>query len=130
MEILGYVGYAILCFLAVTWAIGIRVTLDASVATILTALFLVVSVLVIGLAGINKLNSFWIIAAGFLFSSLIAPLVLTFPLVSAPFRLLAGIFAGIMRIGIPKERIKEAQDARMQVEREKIEAFRSGKNNS
>ena len=34
MQIIGYIGYAILIFLAVTWAIGVRTKLGAGLFTI------------------------------------------------------------------------------------------------
>lgn len=111
MEILGYVGYAILCFLAVTWTIGVRVKLDAGVPTIFGALFFLSSAVVLAILGLNKLHSFWIIAAGFAVSALVTPIALNIPIISTPFRILASIFAGIVRVGVPSHKIRAAQDA-------------------
>ncbi|RJQ56614.1 MAG: hypothetical protein C4526_01260 [Nitrospiraceae bacterium] len=113
MEILGYVGYTILCFLAITWTIGVRMKLDAGVPTIFGALFFLTSAVVLAILGLNKLHSLWIIVAGFAFSALSAPIALSIPIISAPFRILVGLFAGIVRVGIPSHKIKAAQDAGM-----------------
>jgi len=113
VEILGYIVYAILCFLAVAWTIGVRVKLDAGVHTIFGALFFLVSAVVLGVLGLNKLHSLWIIAAAFAASALVIPIALTIPVISVPFRVLASLFAGIVRVGIPLHKIKAAQDAGM-----------------
>ena len=39
MEIIGYIGYAVLLALAASWTLGVRVKLDAEVSTILGAFF-------------------------------------------------------------------------------------------
>lgn len=120
MEILGYVVYAVLCFLAVTWTIGVRVKLDAGVPTIFGALFFLVSAVVLAILEINKLHSLWLIPAGFAVSAFVAPIALSIPVISLPFRIPASIFAGIVRVGIPSHKIKAAQEAGM---REAIEQF-------
>ena len=127
MEILGYVGYAILCFLAVTWTIGVRVKLDAGVPAIFGALFFLVSAVVLAILGLSKLHSLWIIAVGFAVSALIALIALNIPIIFVPFRILASLFAGIVRVGVPSHKIKAAQDAGMRAAIEEL-AERQSKN--
>lgn len=115
MEVLGYIGYAALLYFAVTWTIGVRVKLDAGVPTIFGALFFFVGAVVIPTFGLNTLHSFWVIVAGFLVTVIIAPISVSIPILSAPFRILASIFAGIVRVGIPSTKIQAAQDAGMRL---------------
>ena len=111
MDILGYIGFAVLIFLAVTWTFGVRTQLDAGTGTVIGALFFLVSALVLAISGASKIHSLWIVPAGF-----IIPLIVVFignisRLLLLPFRLVAGAFASIVRIGIPAERIRAAQEA-------------------
>lgn len=111
MDILGYIGFAVLIFLAVTWTIGVRVKLDAGVHTIAGALFFLVAAIILGVSGANKLHSLWIIPSGFILALLLSLLAVHVRPVFGLFRLLASAFAGIVRVGIPAEKIKAAQDA-------------------
>ncbi len=112
MEILGYIGFAALLLLAVTWTIGVRVRLGAGIGVILGALFFVVAAIVLGVSGANKLHSLWIVPTGFLLSVYIQGLLpVHAPAVFQVFRYLGSAFANIVRVGIPAERIKAALDA-------------------
>ncbi len=111
MEILGYIGFAALLLLAVTWTIGVRVRLGAGIGVILGALFFVVAAIVLGVSGANKLHSLWIVPTGFLLSIFIGSLGVYAPAPFQVFRYVAGAFANMVRAGIPAERIKAAQDA-------------------
>ena len=122
MEILGYVGFAILLFQAATWTIGVRVKLDAGIEVISGALFFVVAALFIGIFGANKLHSLWVIPTGYLFSFFVGWLAFHVPPAFQVFRYLASAFAIIVRVGIPEERIKAAQYADMKAQ---IDAFAS-----
>jgi hypothetical protein len=113
VQILGYVAYVVLCFLAVTWTIGVRVKLDAAAPVILGALFFVGSAIILATLGIDKLHALWLIVVGFAVSVLIAPVLLNVPLISLPIRILATFFAGIVRVGIPSNKIRAAQEAAM-----------------
>ena len=112
MEILGYVGYAILIFFAVTWALGIRVKLGVGLFTIMGALFYMVAAILLGVLGINKLHSWWILPSGF-----ICVMICTFilfvriPLLYSLVKILGSVYAGIIQVGIPSEKIKAAQYA-------------------
>lgn len=108
MEILGYVGFSILVFLGVAWTIGVRQVLSAGIGVILSALFFLVAALVIGISGANKLHSFWIIPLGYLLSVIVI-LLIDFPLIFKPLRILASVFAAIVRVGISQDRIEAAQ---------------------
>ena len=111
MDILGYIGYAVLIFLAVVWTIFVRIKLDAGVHTITGALFFLVAAIVLGVLGANKIHSLWIIPSGYILSLLLSILAVHLPPVFSLFRFLASAFAGIIRIGIPAEKIKVAQDS-------------------
>ncbi len=111
MEIVGYVGYAVLVILALIWTIGVRTQLGAGTHTILGALYFVVGAVIIPVFGIDMLHALWVIPVGFLFSGIIAPFLVRIPGVSFILRLIAGIYSGIIRVGIPREQIEEAQAA-------------------
>lgn len=110
MEILGYIGFAVLIFLAVTWTIGVRIKLDAGVQTIIGALFFLVAAVILAVSGANKLHSLWIIPSGFILALLLSLLAVHVPPIFSLFRFLASVFAGIVRVGIPAEKIRAAQD--------------------
>lgn len=111
MVIVNYVGYGVLWLLAITWTIGVRVKLDAGIHTILGALFFLGSAMILGVFGINKLHSLWLIPCGLAIPVLITPIFLGIPVISQPLRVLASVFADIVRVGIPSEKIKAAQEA-------------------
>lgn len=122
MEILGYTGFAVLIFLAVTWTIGVRVKLDAGVHTILGALFFLTATVILTVSGANKLHALWLIPSGFILPLLVSLLALRVPLVFGIFRFVGSVFAGIVRVGISPEKIKAAQEAGL---RASIEEFAS-----
>lgn len=111
MEILGYIAFAVLIFLAVTWTIGVRTQLDAGTHTIVGALFFLVSALALSIYGISKVHALWLVPVGFVVPFAVVLLGNISRGLLFPFRVLAGVFANIMRIGIPDERIKAAQEA-------------------
>ncbi len=112
MQILGYIGYAILIFFALTWTLGVRVKLEAGLPTIMGALFYMVATILLGVLGINKLHSWWILLSGFIFG-MVCTFILSarIPLLYRLVKILGSIYAGIIRIGIPSEKIKAAQHA-------------------
>ena len=111
MEIVGYVGYAVLVILAIIWTIGVLTQLGAGTHTILGALYFVVGAVIIPVLEIDMLHALWVILVGFLFAGIIAPILVAIPGLSLLIRLIAGIYSGIIRIGIPLQRIEEAQVA-------------------
>jgi hypothetical protein len=111
VEILGYIGYAALIALAAIWTLGVRIKLALAAHTVLGALFFVVGAVALSLSGSDKLHSLWIIAAGYVFAILMGLLAAHVPWLFRPFRLLASVFAAIVRVGIPAERVQAAQIA-------------------
>lgn len=127
MEILGYIGYAALLALAVTWSIGVRVKLDAGVNTILGALFFVVGAVWLSTSDADKLHSVWLIPVGFIFAVVTAYLPIYAPPLFAPFRRIASLFAAVVRLGIPAQRIRAAQEAGL---RASVEEWASRRENN
>lgn len=111
MEILGYIGYVALIGLALIWMIGVRIKLDAGANTILGALFFVAGTAWLTLSDADKLHSLWLIPSGFVCAVLAAYLGAYVPALFGPFRLIASLFAAVVRVGIPAARIREAQNA-------------------
>ena len=109
MEILGYIGFFVLLFLAVTWTIGVRVKLDAGSEVIIGSLIFLASALLFAFSDVNKLHSLWLIPGVYVFQLLLNLIVN--PILLLPFRLVAGLYAGIVSIGIPADQIKAAQKA-------------------
>ena len=112
MQNLGYVGYTILIFFAITWTLGVRVKLGAGLFTIMGALFYIVAAILLGVLGINKLHSWWILPSGFIFV-MVCTFILSarIPLLYNLVKILGSIYAGIIRIGIPSEKIKASHRA-------------------
>jgi hypothetical protein len=127
MDIVGYIGYGVLIFLAVTWTIGVRRTLDAAVPTISGALFFVVTTVILGVSEMSKLHSLWMIPSGFALTFLLSFSRVYAPPIFGLFRLLASGFASLVRVGIPAERIKAAQDAGLRAAAEEWAAQRENK---
>ena len=127
METIGYIGYAALLVLAATWTLGVRVKLNAGVNTILGALFFVVGAVMLGVSGADKLHSLWVIPTGFIFAILMAYVSAYVPLLFDPFRLLASLFARVVRVGIPAHQIREAQEAGLKASVEKWASEREEK---
>ncbi len=110
MQILGYVGYTILIFFAATWSLGVRVKLGAGLFTIMGALFYMVSAILLGVFGINKLHSWWLLPLGFIFVMLCTFILAhRVPLLYNLAKIFGSAYAGIIRIGIPSEKIRNAQ---------------------
>jgi hypothetical protein len=111
MDTLGSLGFGALITLAVIWALGVRVKLDAGSHTVLSALFFVVAAIALGLSGADRLHSLWLIPTGFVFAIAMAYVAAHLPLLFKPLLFLATVFASVVRIGIPAHRIKAAQEA-------------------
>jgi len=112
MQIFGYVGYTILIFFAVTWTLGVRVKLGAGLFTIMGALFYTLAAILLGAFGINKLHSCWILPSGLIFVMLCTFILAhRVPLLHSLIKIFGSVYAGIIRIGIPEEKIRAAQDA-------------------
>jgi len=111
MDILGSIGYWLLVALAVIWTAGVRTRLEAGEHTILGALFLLIGAIALGVSGADKIHSLWIAPAGLVFAILMAYVAAHSPLLFAPFRVLASLFAKLVRLGIPVHKIHAAQEA-------------------
>ncbi len=112
MQIFGYAGYTILIFFAITWTLGVRVKLGSGLFTIMGALFYMVAAILLGLLGINKLHSWWLLPSGFIFVRLCTFILATrVPLLYNLVKILGSVYVGIIRIGIPSDKIKAAQHA-------------------
>jgi len=110
VEICGYIGYAILVFFAVTWTVGVRVRLGAGLFTIMGALFYMVAAILLGVFGINKLHSWWLLPSGFIFVTLCTFILAhRIPLLYSLVKVLGSVYARIVRIGIASEEIRNAQ---------------------
>lgn len=113
MEILGYIGFVILVFLAITWTFGVRKELAAGIPTILGALYFLIALISLIALKADKLHSFWIIPLGFALPYFLTLLSIYLPILYAPLKLIASIFAGIVRLGIPQYKIDRAMEADM-----------------
>ena len=112
MQILGYIGYAILILFALIWTLGVRVKFEVGLHTIMGALFYMIAAILLGVLGINKLHSWWILPSGFI-CVMICMFILfaRIPLLYSIVKILGSVYAGIIRVGIPSEKIKAAQHA-------------------
>ncbi len=108
LTILGYIGYFLLLFFAITWGIGVRKKYDASNWTIFGALLFLISAIVFPFTNLNLLHSFWIIIIIYLIT-IIIPYIYSYniPILKSFITLCASIYANLIRIGIPKAIIKE-----------------------
>lgn len=111
MDILGSIGYWLLVALAAIWTAGVRTRLDAGAHTILGTLFLLIAAVALGVSGADKIHSLWIVPAGLVFAILMAYVAAHSPLLFAPFRVLASLFAALVRVGIPAHKIRAAHEA-------------------
>jgi hypothetical protein len=111
MNIIGYIGYAVLIYFAIAWTINIRIQLGVGVPVIFTTLYFLVSALVVGILGINKLHCWWIVPSGFILVILISLLPVHIPFLFHLIKIVSSAFSTIIRLGIPTSRIKAEQDA-------------------
>lgn len=112
MQILGYIGYAVLIFFALTWTLGVRVELQVGLHTVMGALFYMIAAILLAVLGMNKLHSWWLLPSGFIFV-ILCTLILSarIPLLYSGVKILGSIYAAIIRMGIPSEKITAAQRA-------------------
>ena len=112
MEALGVIGYAILCFFGVVYSVGIRTKLGTGIWTILTALFFVVSAVLILLLDANLIWSWVFLVAGFIVGYL-SSFILAWevPILAGSLHFIGSLYAGILRVGISPEEVEAAQKA-------------------
>lgn len=111
LDIIGFVGYFLLLFFAITWGIGVRKKLDASNWTIFGALLFLISSIILPVYNLNLLHSFWIIIVVYLIT-LIIPYIYAYnvPVLKSLITLFASLYANIIRIGIPNSTIRESTE--------------------
>ena len=110
MQTLGYVGYGILIFFAVTWTLGVRTKLDSGLHTILGALFYVVAAVLVDLLGVSKLHSWWLIPGGFAFVIICSIIISAqVPVLYPLIKFLGSSYAKLIRLGVPSQKIAAAQ---------------------
>jgi len=113
MEIVGYVAYASLVVLAIAWTIDVRTDLGADTPAILRAVYFVLAAALIAVFDMNWAHALWLVPFGCFFARIVAPVLIEIPVISAPFIVVAGIFERLVRIGVPRHKILEAQSASM-----------------
>lgn len=101
--IIGYIGYIILIYFAVTWIIGVRIKYDACYWTIFGSLLFTVAAIILPLLKINFLHTLWIVPSIFLIIRSIPYLfVHDIPVIKNFIKKSASIYANTIRIGIDK----------------------------
>jgi len=115
-QIVGYVLYAILLFITITWIYGVRVK-PLAYPTVLTSLYFLVASIVFSLIGINKIHLLWVIPLVY-FSSFLNMVLFQTPIISIPLRIICDIYASILRIGVDraKQEREKIRDAQLSVE--------------
>jgi len=104
LTIIGYIGYIILIFFAVTWIIGVRIKYDACYWTIFGSLLFTVASIILPPLKINFLHTFWIVPSIFLIIRTIPYIFLhNIPIIKNFIKKSASIYANIIRIGIDKD---------------------------
>ncbi len=109
MGILGWVGYVLLVYLAIMWAAGVRLKLGVGVPAIITSLFFSSSALIILISGKPLIHSLWIIPLGYLVPFVVAWIFPKYSFLAKVLIFFGSIYAGIIRIGIDKNKIRQAQ---------------------
>jgi hypothetical protein len=104
LTIIGYIGYTILIFFAVTWIIGVRIKYDACYWTIFGSLLFTVVSIILPLLKINFLHTLWIIPSIFLIIRTIPYIFIhNIPIIKNFIKKSASIYVNIIRIGIDKD---------------------------
>lgn len=97
IQMIGYILYAILLFITVVWAYGIRIK-PVVYPTILTGFYFLVALLVFSLSAINKIHLIWVIPFIYIVS-FINVFLIQVPTISIPLKIICDIYASIIRIG-------------------------------
>lgn len=111
METFGYIAFAVLLYLSITWTVGVRQNLSVGVHTIFGALLFVTFSVILAVTELNNLHSLWMIPTGFAIAVVVPLLAVHFPSVFQLIRYLASLYANLVRVGIPPERIRAALEA-------------------
>ena len=110
MEIVGYIAYVSLILLAIAWTLNVRLNPDTDVPGILRAVYFVLCVSFIPALDMNMLHALWMAPFGCFFAKIIAPPLVTIPVLSVPFIVTADAFARFARIGLPVPEDQEATE--------------------
>lgn len=109
MEILGYIAYGVLVFHALTWAFGVRTKLELGMWSIIGSLFFSLSAIIILLGDIQLIHSLWLIPLGYVIPLIVAYILPRSKLLAEFLMFIGSVYTGIIRIGIDKNKIKQAQ---------------------
>jgi hypothetical protein len=125
MEIIGYIGYAILIFLALAWTLGVRLKLGSGLSVIMGALFFTTAALLLAVMELNKIHSWWLIPLGYIFM-IVCTFILSarIPILSNLIKIIGSLYATIIRVGIPSEKIIQAKHV---AAKEAVERFVANK---
>lgn len=106
LTFIGYLGYTILIFFAVTGIIYIRTKYDAGFWIIFSSLLFIIAAIILPLLKINFLHSLWIVPSIFIIT-LIIPYIFAYdiPVLKHFIKTAGNIYAGIIRIGLDKDMI-------------------------
>lgn len=104
-------AYAGLVILAIVWTRGVRTGPVAGTHEVLRAVYFVTAAVLIVALDVNMAHSLWLVPLGCFFSRIIAPVLIKIPVVSLPFLFVADVFLRVVRIGMPPEKIKQAESA-------------------
>ena len=110
MEIVGYIAYVSLILLAIAWTFNVRLNPDTDVPGILRAVYFVLCISFIPALDMNMLHALWMAPFGCFFAKIIAPALISTPVLSVPFIIIADGFASFVRIGLPEPEIQEATE--------------------
>lgn len=130
MHILGIILYAVLVVLALSWAWSLRANPSMNnLGTAISSMLLVVFAVVIPATGLNRLHAAWMIPVGILSGTILmigirSPLFLLF-LLLRPF---AQIYLRLLRLGIPRERLIQADLESQKRMQDMIELVRRTRN--
>lgn len=110
MQIIGIIGYVILIFIALTWAVGVRTRLETSREVIFVAFLFMVFAICIPVLGIELIYSWLFIIIAYLSSfAIMAILSNDIPFLLSIINPFVLLYAGLIRLGIPAERIQQAK---------------------
>ncbi len=97
IQIISYILYAILLFITIMWALGIRIK-PVVCPTVITGFYFLVVSLIFSFTEINKIHLVWIIPLIYL-SSFVSIYLIQRPVISTLLKIICSIYAGILRIG-------------------------------
>jgi len=120
MEIFSYTLYGILIFITLVFMFGVRKKLDLISPTIMGSLYFVILTLLFTFKDINYLHLIWAMPLVYLLILFGSRLYIYEPVIKI-FNLICSLYAGILRIGISKEKIETAKKIRKQELKKELE---------